>query len=263
MNNIIEFKDVIVKRGQKIVLNNINLSISKDEFVTIIGPNGAGKTTLVKCINGMQKISSGEIKVIFNNIIYNKFSKIRKKIGFVSQQFYFDSKFPISVYDVVSIGRFGIRGIMKNLTKDDEEIINMSLEKVGIIHLSKKPIGHISGGELQKVSIARVLVQEPEIIIFDEPTSNLDLRSQEEILRLIENIYLEKKSTIIFITHFLSHISTKSSKVVLIKNGEIVSCGNYDDVLNESILSKLYDSKVEVSELNGRKHFHISGTHLV
>ena len=263
MSSIIELENVIVKHHQKNILYNITLNILKDEFVSIIGPNGAGKTTLVKCINGLQKIFSGKIKIFNKEVNSKDFSYIRKKIGFVPQQFYFDVLFPISVYEVVSIGRFGVKGLMNNLTKKDREIINNVLEKLGIAHLSSKPIGHISGGELQKVSIARVLSQEPEIIIFDEPTSNLDLKSQEEIINIIEKIYFEKKSTIIFITHFLSHISTNSDKIVLMKNGRIVTSGTYNTVINEKILSELYESKVEISEINGRKHFHIYGTHLI
>jgi ABC-type cobalamin/Fe3+-siderophores transport system ATPase subunit len=263
MNNIIEFNNVTVTSHNFFILRDVSITFSEGEFVTVLGPNGAGKTTFVKCITGLQKITSGEIKIFGTNIKNCSLTKIRKKIGYVPQHFNIDYKFPCSVIDVVSIGRFGVVGLFNRLTQKDKEIISLSLDMVGISNLAYKPIGHISGGELQKVSIARVLAQQPQIMIFDEPTSNLDLKSQDEIVKIIEKIYYEKKVTVIFITHFLSHIPFCSKKIVLMKNGKITISGNPDEVLKENYLSNLYDCEVEITELNGKKHFHVIGKHLV
>lgn len=263
MNNIIEFNNVTVTSHNFFILKDISITFSEGEFVTVLGPNGAGKTTFVKCITGLQKITSGEIKIFGTNIKNFSLTKMRKKIGYVPQHFNIDYKFPCSVIDVVSIGRFGVVGLFNRLTQKDKEIISLSLDMVGISNLAYKPIGHISGGELQKVSIARVLAQQPQIMIFDEPTSNLDLKSQDEIVKIIEKIYYEKKVTVIFITHFLSHIPLCSKKVVLMKNGKITISGNPDEVLKGNYLSNLYDCEVEITELNGKKHFHVIGKHLL
>lgn len=263
MNNTIEFKNVTVNYKNTCILDNITIDISRGEFVIVVGPNGAGKSTFVRCINGLQKIDSGTLRVFNTDISNSSPVNIRKKIGYVPQHFNIDHKFPVSVFDVVSIGRFGIIGLFNHLTQKDRELINLSLNIVGISGLFYKPVGHISGGELQKVSIARMLAQEPEIMIFDEPTSNLDLKSQNDILKIIEKIYIEKKTTVIFITHFLSHVPLCSGKIVLMKTGKIMASGKPEDVFKEKYLSDLYDCNVKITELNGKKHFHVTEEHLL
>jgi ABC-type cobalamin/Fe3+-siderophores transport system ATPase subunit len=135
------------------------------------------------------------------------------------------------------------------------------MEATGIAGLAGKPIGHLSGGELQKVSFARVLAQQPRLLLLDEPTSNLDPKAQGEILRLVESIFAEKKYTILFVTHILSHIPGCCDRVVLMKNGTVMHEGDAGTMLSGELLSSLYECPVETGILNGKRHFHVGESH--
>ncbi|MBN1621292.1 MAG: ABC transporter ATP-binding protein [Endomicrobiales bacterium] len=261
MSKLISIKNVSVSFRDHIALHNISIDIRKGAFVSVIGPNGAGKTTLLTVINGLGRILSGTVEVFGRKARPLNINKIRKRIGYVPQQMAVDPRSPVSVKEAVSIGRFGIIGLLGKWTDSDEQKVENALDKVGISRLSEKPVGHLSGGEHQKVSIARALAQEPEIILFDEPTSNLDPKAQNDIIKLIERIYSEKKYTIIFVTHILSHIPHSCTDVVLMKKGRIVKSGNADDMLEQKILSELYDFPMQVSIVHGKKHFHAGHFH--
>ncbi len=258
---IVEIKNVSVFYKHKSALNNISLDIEENSFVSVIGPNGSGKTTLLRTINGLTRVSKGEIYVFTEKLNSKNVVKIRKDIGYVPQQYNIDANLPILVEDVISIGRYGKIGLFKKLSLKDKEIIEEVITLLKIKHLLKKPVGHISGGEYQKVSIARALVQQPKILLLDEPTSNLDPKSQFELLQLIKNIYLRKHITTIFVTHILSHIPDCCNKVVLLKNGEVVSVGEPNEVLKEETLSLLYECSVQIELINNKRHFHIGSLH--
>lgn len=259
--NCVELKDVSVVRGKFFVLKNINLTIKENTFVSVIGPNGAGKTTLIKIINGLAKVSNGEVKV-FDMVLSSKnVVGVRKEIGYVPQHINLEQKFPILVRDVIKIGKFGKKGFFKRFTDEDKLIFNEIVSFIKIEHLLDKPVGHLSGGELQKVSIGRALFQQPKILILDEPTSNLDPKSQYEILQLIEKIYQEKQITTIFVTHILSHIPVCCNDIILVKHGRIYSQGTPEKILREDLLSELYDCNVEIKFIGERRHFHIGSFH--
>lgn len=200
------------------ILKNINLTINKGDFAVINGHNGAGKTTLFKIINGLIKPTNGSVK-IFNNEIN---SKTKKKIGYIPQTNKFEKHLPITVKQVIEIGITAKKGVIKSLSKQDKELITNIAEKLDIQHLLNTPIGKLSGGETQKVSIARVLVQEADIILLDEPLSNLDIKSQQNILKIIEDINCEKKTTILMILHNLELVPECCNKVIAMENGEII-----------------------------------------
>ncbi len=242
MNNIVEIKDVTISYRENVALKNITLNIEKGTSLAIIGPNGAGKTTLLTAINGLGNVLSGSVKVFGVDIT----SQTRKKIGYVPQSSAIDSRSPISVRDVVMIGRVSKIGLFRRPSREDKEIVESVMELVSIKELSEKPIGHLSCGEQQKVAVARALAQQPEIILLDEPTSNLDLKSQKEIIDLIDKVYKEKKLTIVFVTHILSHIPSSCKEAVLMKRGKIVWFGDIEKALNKDLLSELYDCPVEI-----------------
>ncbi|MFH1259157.1 MAG: ABC transporter ATP-binding protein [Elusimicrobiota bacterium] len=262
MSKIIELDHVTVSYRENIALRNITLEIDEGSFVSVIGPNGAGKTTLLTVINGLGAILSGSVKVFGQRIENKNISQIRKDIGYIPQHLNIDPRSPISVYQAVSIGRFGKIGLFKKWTSADDDLVRSAMAEVGISNLENKPIGHLSGGEHQKVSIARALAQQPKIILFDEPTSNLDPKSQGEIMRLIERIYSEKKYTIVFVTHILSHIPACCDYAVLMQRGKIMYAGSSEKALKENLLSKLYDCPIEIGLIHGKRHFHAGQSHL-
>ncbi len=252
MKQFIEIANVTVSYRENIALKNISLNMEEGDFISVIGPNGAGKTTLLTVINGLGKILSGSVKVFGTSLITSNINKIRTKIGYVSQHLNIDPRFPISVREVVKIGRFGKIGLFNHISHKDEEIVDSAMELVGISKLAQRPIGHLSAGEQQKVEIARALAQQPEIMLLDEPTSNLDPKSQTDLIKLIDRIYKEKKLTTVFVTHILSHIPTSCNKVVLMKRGKIIWFGGIKTALNEELLSDLYDCPIEITNKRGR-----------
>lgn len=210
------------------VIKDISLKIKKGEFLTVIGPNGAGKTTLLETINGLLE-SKGEVAVFGKDI--KKFgTEIRKNIGYVPQDFSCDSLTPFLVKDVVLMGRFGKIGILKSPSKKDHEIVKKALDFIGISELEKKPIGKLSGGQLQKVMIARALAKEPEILLLDEPFSNLDLDSRADISEKI-SLLNEKGLIVIMVVHDTSFIPERCKRILIMDNGNVIIDNGREKVL--------------------------------
>jgi ABC-type Mn2+/Zn2+ transport system ATPase subunit len=215
---IILSKINLLGTNNQYILKNINLNINKGDFVVIKGHNGAGKTSLFKIINGLIKPTTGTVTVFNENIN----SKTRKRTGYIPQTNKFENSLPVTVKQVIEIGITAKKGIFKSLSKQDKALITNIAEKLDIQHLLNTPIGKLSGGETQKVSIARVLAQEADIILLDEPLSNLDIKSQQNILKIIKDINCEKKTTILMILHNLELVPECCNKVITMENGEIV-----------------------------------------
>ena len=219
MTNVISLSQInLIGTNNKYILKNINLDIKRNDCIVFTGHNGAGKTTLLKVMNGLIKPTSGSIK-IFNNEINNK---IKKQIGYIPQINNFKKNIPISVKQAIQIGLFAKNSIFSKITKQDNNFINNIAKKLEIYHLLNTPIGKLSGGEMQKVSIARVLVQEADIILLDEPLSHLDTKSQKSIINLIEEVYSTKKTTVLIVLHNFEQIPECCNKIITMENGEIV-----------------------------------------
>ncbi len=240
MSSIIEINNTTVSYRENIAVSNISLTIDEGQFLAIIGPNGAGKTTLLTIINGLGKILSGSARILGIKLTNRTANQIRKEIGYVPQMCSIDPRSPISVKEVVMIGRFGKIGLFRHLNSNDKEIVETAMEVTGIKNLAERPIGHLSGGEQQKVAIARALAQEPRILLLDEPTANLDPKAQREIIDIIERIYKERNLTIVFVTHILSHLPNICTEAILMKQGKIFYKGKIEDALQEDRLSSLY-----------------------
>jgi ABC-type cobalamin/Fe3+-siderophores transport system ATPase subunit len=249
MTKIAEIENCTVSYRENIALKNTSLGINEGTFLAVIGPNGAGKTTLLTVINGLGKIISGSVKIFGLELTTRNINKIRKEIGYVPQSSAIDPRSPICVSDVVMIGRLAKIGLLRHLDTEDREIVESVMDLVGISELKERPIGHLSGGEQQKVAIARALAQQPKILLLDEPTANLDIKAQRDIIDLIERIYTEQDLTIIFVTHILSHIPSSCKEAVLMKQGKIVWTGKLKDALQDELLSDVYDYPVKAKEL--------------
>lgn len=211
----------LITSNNKHILKNINIDINKGDCVSISGHNGAGKTTLFKLINGLVKPTSGTVK-IFNNQLNNE---IKKQIGYIPQINKFEENIPITVKQVIEIGITARKGIFKSLSNQDKVFITDIAKKLDIYDLLDAPIGKISGGEMQKVSIARVLAQQADIILLDEPLSNLDIKSQKNIIEIIEKIHSDKEHTILIILHNLEQKPKCCNKEIVLEKGEV--CSNF------------------------------------
>ncbi len=238
---VIEIQDAAVSYREDIALRGVTLQVEKGEFVGIVGPNGAGKTTLLTVVNGLGRVIHGHACVLGHQVTSRNSHDLRKKIGYVAQVQNIDPRMPMSVRDVVMIGRYGLLGTFQRPTGNDWRAVDQALALVGMTHLAQRPIGHLSGGELQRVSIARCLAQEPEIFLLDEPTASLDWRAQSEILNLVKLIHESRRLTTLFVTHDLGALPIACDRVVLMKNGLIWGKGSPKEVLTNENLSQLYD----------------------
>ena len=245
---MIQLNNVTVSYFNHIALHRINLCIEKGVHLAVIGPNGAGKTTFLTAINRLGKIIEGTVTINKEEITSRNIRKFRIKTGYVPQSLNIDARSPVNVFDVVMMGRVGRIGLLRQPTKKDKEIIRNSLHLCGIENLKFRPIGQLSGGERQKVFIARAMAKDPEILLLDEPTASLDIKAQKEITELIDRIYIEKKLTIIFVTHILGNIPFTCNMGCLIKDGKILFSGRIDDALQPEKLETLYECEIKKGE---------------
>ncbi len=241
---VINIEDAVVSYREDIALRGVSLKVESGEFVGIIGPNGAGKTTLLTIVNGLGKLVSGRVWVLGNYLAPGNGHSLRKKVGYVPQVENIDPRMPMNVREVVMIGRYGLLGLLRKPGKHDWEIVDEMLELVGMTHLAQRPIGHLSGGEQQRVAIARCLAQEPEIFLLDEPTASLDWKPQTEILDLVKRIHDSRHLTTLFVTHDLSCLPVACGRVVLMKEGLIWGEGSPNELLTDENLSQLYDMPI-------------------
>ncbi|MBA7561671.1 Manganese transport system ATP-binding protein MntB [subsurface metagenome] len=252
---VIDIKQAVVSYREDIALRGVSLKVKSGEFVGIVGPNGAGKTTLLTVVNGLGKLLHGKVWVLGHQLTPGNGRFLRKKVGYIPQVQNIDPRMPMSVREVVMIGRYGTLGLLRRPGKHDWEIVDDMLGLVGMTHLARRPIGHLSGGEQQRVAIARCLAQEPEIFLLDEPTASLDWKAKAEILELVKQIHDLRHLTTLFVTHDLTSLPVACDRVVLMKEGFIWSEGSPEELLTDDNLSQLYDMPVSVVRERRREVF--------
>jgi len=212
MPPIIEVKNLSVNYGQTEALKNVSFAILNGDFVGLAGPNGAGKTTLIKAILGLIPILNGSI-----NILGNKLDKFNNwgKIGYLPQKSStINALFPAIVNEIVILGLLSQKKFPKRTTKNDQIKVNNILNDLGISDFKNKMLGELSGGQQQKVLLARALVSNPEILIFDEPSTALDPNSRESFFKLVQKLNKEKGIAIILITHDTGYIGSYANKLM-------------------------------------------------
>ena len=227
--------------GYQKTLSNISFSVSRGELLGIIGPNGSGKSTLLKIISGILKPGKGNIVLLGENL--NKFSikKISKFVSVVSQDTWI--AFNFKAKEVVFMGRIPYISRIKGETLEDYRISREAMVKTQSLPLSEKNIQKISGGERQRVFIAKALAQTPQLLLLDEFTSHLDLNYKYEMLNLLKKALKEEGLTIISVFHDLNLASIASNRLILLNEGNIEKIGTPQEVLNEENLQKVYGIK--------------------
>lgn len=223
---------------QQFSLKNISLDIFEQKFVSILGPNGAGKSTLLKIISGIYKPQKGKIKLFEKDYTEYGLKEFASKIAFVSQSNY--SVFPFSVYEIVMMGRTPYLGLLGYEKSKDHEIVDNILETLGIVHIKNKGINEVSGGEAQRAFIARALVQQPEILLLDEPNAHLDIQHQISIFNILSKLKETQGLTIISVSHDLNLAGYYSDKIVLMEKGEIVLNDIKKNILTEENILNIF-----------------------
>lgn len=200
--------------GEQSALSNINLEVFKGDYLGLIGPNGGGKTTLVKLILGLLSVQEGHITLLGKDS--KKFSE-RYRIGYVSQKATdFDSLFPATVFEVASQGRYSKRGLFRSVQKQDIEQVENALARVGMSEYRDRRMSDLSGGQKQRVFIARALSGEPDLIILDEPTTGVDMETQEHFYELLQELNSKFFITLILVSHDLERIAREASSVAVV-----------------------------------------------
>jgi ABC-type cobalamin/Fe3+-siderophores transport system ATPase subunit len=245
---VINIENAVVSYREDVALRGVSLKVKSGEFVGIVGPNGAGKTTLLTIVNGLGKLLSGRVWVLGDYLTSGNGHSLRKKVGYVAQIQNIDPRMPMNVREVTMIGRYGLLGLLRKPSKHDWKIVDELLELVGMTNLARRPIGHLSGGEQQRVAIARCLAQEPQIFLLDEPTASLDWRAKIDILELVKLIHNSRHLTTLLVTHDLGALPIACNRVVLMKEGFIWAEGTPEEALTDEKLSQLYDIPASVVE---------------
>jgi iron complex transport system ATP-binding protein len=235
----------------ELVWQDINIEVKTGECLCLLGPNGCGKTTLFNCINGNYPLKTGAIYVNGKNVKDYSIIELARTMGIVFQEH--SAPFPYSSLEVVRMGRTPHLGIFESPSQQDTERAYSIMAELGIAHLAGKSYTHISGGERQLVLIARTLCQEPEIILFDEPTSHLDFKNQAMVLRTIKRLS-QKGMTIVMTSHFPNHVWKIGSSVAMLGNQGMVAQGPVDEVMTEENLSEAYGVEVKIYEANTGMH---------
>lgn len=226
---------------------DINLSVNEGDVVCILGPNGCGKTTLVKCLNKLHKLKSGDILINGRNIRDIKQKEIAQNIGYIPQGHV--STFAFKVLDVVLMGRAPHLNFLDSPDDEDYHKAEEALKKFGIYDLKDKPYTSLSGGEQQLVFFARVIAQEPRILLLDEPTSHLDFGNQLKTLDVILKLAKDGLS-IIMTSHFPDHAFISSNKVAIMKDQRFLGVGSPEDIITKENMEKIYGIQVKIMDIN-------------
>ena len=235
-------KDIELSIGSNTILKGASIKAYKNEFIGVIGPNGSGKSTLLKCIYRVLKPNNGCIMI--DNEILDKMSmkESAQKMAVVSQHNYYN--FDFSVEEVVLMGRSPHKKRLERDNAKDYEIVKDSLEKVGMLDFRKRSFSTLSGGEQQRVILARALAQQTKYLILDEPTNHLDIKYQIQLL----NIVKESNLTVIAAIHDLNIAAMYCDKLYVIKDGEVISFGTPREVLTKEFIKEVYEVDAEIIE---------------
>ena len=227
------------------VLKDCNATIEGPTITGIIGPNGAGKSTLLKAILGLIQ-SSGEILIDGEPA-----KKVLQKIAYVEQKSHIDFTFPITIRECVALGRTVKKKPLQRLTKEDWEKVDAAIEEVGLTDLASRQIGALSGGQFQRVLLARCMVQEAQYIFLDEPFVGIDMLSEKVIMTIIRK-WKEEGKTILMVNHDLSKVKEYFDQVILVKHA-IVASGKTEDVFIKKYLDDVYGGSVYIPQ-GGEQH---------
>ena len=246
----IEVRDIAVSYGDKQVLDAISLDFEKGKVVSIIGPNGVGKSTFLHCLNRLLSPTAGTIRVEDVPLSEYSLRELAKVMGYVP--YASPGNFPLSVVDMVIMGRHPYSRI--GSSKDDLKFAYRILDKLDIEDLAFRPFSELSAGQRQKVMIARGLIQEPRVLLLDEPTANLDVKHQMEVTGMLLDLSRERGLTVVMVSHDLNIASKYSDEMVLLKDGAVFKVGAPEEVLTPENIREVYEVDSEVIEHGGRPY---------
>ena len=247
----LELQSVGVAYGHNLVVKDVTFQVLPGEMVGLIGPNGSGKSTIIKAISRVTSLQSGKILLDGKDVFKMPRGDLARSLGVVPQMSILPSAF--TAFEIVLMGRNPHLGLLQYESKKDMAITWQAMERTATQPLAERIVCELSGGEIQRVVVARVLAQEPKSILLDEPTANLDIRHQIEILDLIKSLCLEKNLMVVIALHDLNLASQYCDRLVLINNGTVHAQGTPEEVINSQNIKEVYgaDGCVYAHPVNG------------
>lgn len=244
---MIEVKDISFSYGSQEILKNISFTAESGQVIGILGNNGAGKSTLVTCLNRINHPKAGTLCIDGKNVMGMSRNELARTVAYVAQK---NELTHSTVFDCVLLGR---KPYMKwAVSQEDLDLCARVMERVGILQFQMRYIDELSGGELQKVMLARALVQQPKLLLLDEPTSNLDPKNQYEMMALVRELAKERGFTVLTVIHDLNLALRYCDGFYFLKDGRGYSYGGIETVSQEALLD-VYGIHAEVLTVNGRK----------
>lgn len=241
---IFKAEHIKVERKDKKILQDVSFQITRGDFICLIGKNGAGKTTLLKTMSNVLSPTYGEVFINDTNIKKLDSKNVAQHISTVFQNSYTDLNF--KVWDMVLMGRMSYQKLWQRDSKEDEDICLDALQQTNTLHLKDKNFSLLSAGEQQRVLIARALCQDAELMLLDEPVSNLDIKHQFEIMDMLKQINKTQNKTIFVILHDLSLCLQYADKVLALKDGKLLFYGQTKEVMTENNIATLFDVKAKI-----------------
>jgi ABC-type cobalamin/Fe3+-siderophores transport system ATPase subunit len=237
-----------VSYGTRHVLNNVSLEVHSSEILAVIGPNGAGKSTLVRALSGVVKVETGQISIDKNGIHYDllTLSPMQRALSLAVVPQAASMPPAFTVWETVLMGRTPHLNFLGQVSTNDETIARLALQKVDALDLSERRVGELSGGEQQRVLLARALTQSTPILLLDEPTSNLDLHYQVGFMETVRMLAHQDELAVLVALHDLNLAARYADRVALLVGGEIIASGTPQQVLTPELISTAYHLPVQV-----------------
>ncbi len=226
--------DLTVAYHDRIVLEHAHVHLPEGEVMAILGPNGAGKSTLIKSALGLVPPLAGDVKFFGQPL-----SQVRERVGYMPQSAEVDWDFPTTVADVVTMGTYGKLGWLKRISGEQKRLVTQAMDIVGIRDLADRQISQLSGGQKQRTFVARILAQDPDLFIMDEPFAGVDAASEKAIVRALDKLREDGK-TILIVHHDLSTVKEFCTWVTLLNSGKVVACGPLETAFTPDIVHRAY-----------------------
>lgn len=234
--HIVELTDVTIRHNGVLALDSVSLATDKGEFTAIVGPNGAGKTTLIKAVLGLIEPDAGSVRVFGRPV--RALGRLRAKIGYVPQTMSVDLDFPVTVLETVLMGTYGTVGVGRRPKSAQKDATLTALERTGITDLKNRPIARLSTGQRQRVFIARALVNKPELLLLDEPTTGVDIEMTGSLYALLRNLK-DDGVTIMLVSHDIGVVASYVDTLACLNTSLVAHCRPDDAVCGEA-MAKMY-----------------------
>jgi ABC-type cobalamin/Fe3+-siderophores transport system ATPase subunit len=251
----VEIRNLTVHAARRCLLEVECLQVPARQIAAIMGPNGAGKTTLLRACLGLVTSFQGQVRVLDCNIARlsaRALAQLRCRVGYVPQLLPTHGELPLTVREVVAIGRTGRAGLFRSFSKTDWQCVDEWIDRLGLAALSNRAFSEISGGEQRKTILARAMAQQPELLLLDEPAANLDIGWRERIIDIIQTLHAETSISVVLVCHELEVIPSSCRRVFLLDHGRMIASGSPESVFTDGRVAALYGAGLRVMHEGGR-----------